>query len=73
MDDRRNEPLLLRADEGGVVRLTLNRPEAFNSLSKDVLTALETELDRIAADPSVRVVVIAASGRAFCAGHDLKR
>jgi enoyl-CoA hydratase/carnithine racemase len=67
-----NEPLLLREDEGGVSRLTLNRPQAFNSLSRDLLTALEQELDKIAADPATRVVVLAGAGKAFCAGHDLK-
>jgi enoyl-CoA hydratase/carnithine racemase len=67
-----NEPLLLRRDEGGIARLTLNRPQAFNSLSRDLLTCLEQELDRIAQDPATRVVVIAGSGKAFCAGHDLK-
>jgi enoyl-CoA hydratase/carnithine racemase len=68
----RNEPLLLRDDRSGVARLTLNRPQAFNSLSRDLLTALEQELDRVAQDRATRVVVIAGSGKAFCAGHDLK-
>lgn len=67
------EPLLLTAqDARGVVTLTLNRAQAFNSLSEGMLDALQTELDRIAADESVRVVIIAAAGKAFCAGHDLK-
>jgi enoyl-CoA hydratase/carnithine racemase len=68
-----DDPLLLRHDDGrGVTTLTLNRPQAFNSLSEAMLDALQRELDAIAADPQVRVLVIAASGRAFCAGHDLK-
>ncbi|HMX10780.1 MAG TPA: enoyl-CoA hydratase-related protein, partial [Burkholderiaceae bacterium] len=68
-----DDPLLLRhQDHRGVVTLTLNRPQAFNSLSEDMLTALLTEFDALAADESVRAVVIAASGKAFCAGHDLK-
>jgi enoyl-CoA hydratase/carnithine racemase len=66
------EPILLRHDGGGVVRLTLNRPQAFNSLSFEILGRLQTELDSIAEDPHARVVVIAGAGKAFCAGHDLK-
>lgn len=64
--------ILLRADSDGVARLTLNRPEQYNSLSEDMLEALQVELDAIAEDKSVRVVVLAAVGKAFCAGHDLK-
>ncbi len=70
--DGQNERPLLRHDDGGVTRLTLNRPQAFNSLSRELLTLLEQELAVIAADPAVRVVVIAGAGKAFCAGHDLK-
>ena len=67
------EPLVLRTrDARGVVTLTLNRPQAFNSLSEALLTALQQELDGIAEDTGARVVVLAASGKAFCAGHDLK-
>ena len=66
------EPLLLRADEGGVVTLTLNRPAQFNSLSQALMSELQAELDRIAADERVRVVIMAGAGKAFCAGHDLK-
>ncbi len=67
------DPLLLRRDDArGAITLTLNRPQAFNSLSAGLLTALQTELDLIAADERARVVVIAGAGRAFCAGHDLK-
>ena len=66
-------PLVLRErDERGVVRLTLNRPNAFNSLSEATLSALQAELDAVRADETARVVVIAAGGKAFCAGHDLK-
>lgn len=64
--------LLLREDRDGVARLTLNRPEARNALSVALMAALSEELSRIAADPAVTVVVLAASGPAFCAGHDLK-
>ena len=67
------DPLLLRTmDARGVLTLTLNRPQAFNALSEAMLAALQTELDAIARDEQVRVVVLAASGKAFCAGHDLK-
>ena len=68
-----NEALVLReTDARGVVRLTLNRPNAFNSLSEDMLAALQAELEAIAKDESARVVVLGAAGKAFCAGHDLK-
>ena len=56
----------------GVVELTLNRPDAFNALSDALIDALQAELDALAASPTARVVVIAGSGRAFCAGHDLR-
>ena len=68
-----DDPLLLRSlDERGVLTLTLNRPQAFNALSEAMLAALQAELDAIARDERVRVVVLAAQGKAFCAGHDLK-
>src|SRR6266403_5214315 len=67
------EPLLrCDRDARGVLTLTLNRPQAFNALSEAMLDALQRELDAIANDESVRVVVLAAEGKAFCAGHDLK-
>jgi enoyl-CoA hydratase/carnithine racemase len=66
------EPVLLRNDALGVAGLTLNRPDAYNALSRAMLEALLGELDKIETDPAVRVVVIAGTGRAFCAGHDLK-
>src|SRR5205814_484680 len=67
------EPLVLRSqDARGVVTLRLNRPQAFNALSEAMLAKLQRELDAIASDESVRVVVIGADGKAFCAGHDLK-
>jgi enoyl-CoA hydratase/carnithine racemase len=67
-----DEPVLLRRDEGGVAVLTLNRPRARNALSVALMTQLEDSLAAIAADASVRVVVIAGAGPAFCAGHDLR-
>ena len=67
------EPLVLCAtDARGVVVLTLNRPQAYNALSEAMLEALQAALDRVARDDTARVVVLAAAGRAFCAGHDLK-
>ena len=68
-----DEPLVKRSrDARGVVTLTLNRPQAYNALSEALLGALQHELDSIAADESLRVVVLAAAGKAFCAGHDLR-
>ena len=64
--------LLSSCDARGVWSLTLNRPAAFNALSESLLSALGAELARIAADDRVRVVVLGAAGKAFCAGHDLK-
>ena len=64
--------LVLRRDEAGVATLTLNRPKQYNALSQAMLGALQVELDAVAADGTVRVVVIAGGGPAFCAGHDLK-
>ena len=67
-----NEPILLQSETAGIVRLTLNRPKAFNSLDRASLDALHAALDAIASSATARVVVIAGSGKAFCAGHDLK-
>jgi enoyl-CoA hydratase/carnithine racemase len=64
--------VLRTQDARGVVTLTLNRPKAFNALSEAMLEAMQAEIDRVATDETARVVVIAAAGRAFCAGHDLK-
>jgi enoyl-CoA hydratase/carnithine racemase len=67
------EPLLLHdRDDRGVVTLTLNRPQAFNALSEAMLTAVGDALDGVSKDEAVRAVVLGASGKAFCAGHDLK-
>lgn len=65
-------PILLRDDQNGVATLTLNRPQARNSLSREMLGTLHRALDDIAADETIRAVVLAANGPAFCAGHDLK-
>lgn len=64
--------LLQDRDDRGVVTLTLNRPQAFNALSEAMLTALSEAVGALAEDNSVRAVVLGASGKAFCAGHDLK-
>ena len=68
-----DEALLLRHDDTGVATLTLNRPRQYNALSEELLGELLSTLEAIAIDPSVRVVVIAGAGSAFCAGHDLKQ
>ena len=67
-----DETLLLRDDVDGVTTLTLNRPKQYNALSEAMLAALQQTLDEIAQDSSVRVVILAGAGKAFCAGHDLK-
>jgi len=67
------DPVLIEArDPRGAVKLTLNRPSTFNALGEEMLEALQQAIDRLGADESVRVVVLAANGKAFCAGHNLK-
>lgn len=66
------EALLLVETRDGMATLTLNRPAQFNALSGALIGDLQSALDRLAGDPSVRVVVLAARGRGFCSGHDLK-
>ena len=65
-------PVLHACDGRGVHSLVLNRPATFNTLSEDMLTALQSALDAVALDPSARIVVLSAQGKAFCAGHNLK-
>jgi enoyl-CoA hydratase/carnithine racemase len=65
-------PVLLRRDEAGIAWLTLNRPAQRNALSVELMSALQSEIDAIAAEKSIKVVVIAGAGPAFCAGHDLR-
>jgi enoyl-CoA hydratase/carnithine racemase len=65
-------PLLLRQTVNGVTTLTLNRPQARNSLSQGMLRALLAAFEEIAKDEATRVVILAGAGPAFCAGHDLK-
>ena len=66
------QPVLLREDRDGVATLTMNRPQQMNLLTSEMLAALQGAFDAIARDPNVRVVVLAAAGKGFCAGHDLK-
>lgn len=68
----RNDAPILREAHEGVVTLTLNRPQQFNALSEAMLDALQGALDDIVRDTSVRCVVLAGAGKAFCAGHDLR-
>jgi enoyl-CoA hydratase/carnithine racemase len=68
----RTDTILVKEIDDGVAILTLNRPRQFNALSGALLEALHGELDALAADESVRVVMITGAGTAFCSGHDLK-
>ena len=76
MDAEKNasttEPLVLEQREGGVARLTLNRGDHFNPLSSAMIAALDGALAALSDDTSVRAIVLAANGKGFCAGHDLK-
>ena len=65
-------PLLHQRDSRGIHILTLDRANTFNALGEDMLAALQAALDAVAADSAARAVVIAANGKAFCAGHNLK-
>lgn len=65
-----SEPFVIAEHTNSISRLTLNRPKAFNALSEGMLDALQNELDTL--PDQTRVVILAATGRAFCAGHDLK-
>jgi enoyl-CoA hydratase/carnithine racemase len=68
-----DQPILLQSQSGPICTLTLNRPRQYNALSEELMQAVIEALDQVAQDTSVRVVVLAASGKAFCAGHDLKQ
>src|SRR5205085_6533256 len=67
-----DQPILLREDRDGVCTLTMNRPQQMNLLTTEMLSALEKEFQSIKGDKGVRVIVLAAAGKGFCAGHDLK-
>ena len=64
--------VLQRSVEDGIATLVLNRPRQYNALSRALLDALHAEVDALARDESVAVVIVTGAGRAFCAGHDLK-
>jgi enoyl-CoA hydratase/carnithine racemase len=72
MSEPGGAPYVVASRRAGVVTLTLNRGERFNPLSLAMIGALDAELDAIAGDAAVRVVVLAGAGKGFCAGHDLK-
>lgn len=67
------DEILLRSDSNAIATLTLNRPKALNALSEEMLAALQAELDTLAEDRSIRVIVLKGAGKVFCAGHDLKQ
>lgn len=67
------DEILLRNDANGIATLTMNRPSALNALSEEMLTAMQSALDSIAEDRTIRVVVLKGAGKVFCAGHDLKQ
>jgi enoyl-CoA hydratase/carnithine racemase len=66
------QPILLREDRDGVCTLTMNRPQQMNLLTSEMLAALQAALDSIRNERQTRVVILAATGKGFCAGHDLK-
>ena len=66
------QPVLLREDRDGIATLTMNRPQQMNLLTDEMLTALQRSFDEIGKDREIRVVILAAAGKGFCAGHDLK-
>jgi enoyl-CoA hydratase/carnithine racemase len=70
--DEAERPYVLRSDADGVRTLTMDRGDRFNALSRAMIAALQAEVDAVAGDPRVRVVVLAGAGRGFCAGHDLR-
>ena len=67
-----SESPVLEEQENGIVRLTLNRPKQFNSLSEAMLETLQEKIDAIAENKDARLVILQGAGKAFCAGHDLK-
>jgi enoyl-CoA hydratase/carnithine racemase len=70
---RINEGILLRQDHGSVALLTLNRPEARNALSEELLSALQYQIDDISPSPLIRAIIIAANGPVFSSGHDIRQ
>lgn len=72
MSEQATEPVVYERDARDVITLTLNRPGNFNALGEEMLDALQSALDKAADDATARAVVIAAAGKAFCPGHNLK-
>ncbi len=66
------DDILLRNDTDAIATLTLNAPKSLNALSDAMLAALQSQFESIAADKSIRVVILKGAGKVFCAGHDLK-
>lgn len=64
--------ILLRNDAGAIATLTMNTPKTLNALSEDMLDALQSQFDRLIQDRTIRVVILRGTGKAFCAGHNLK-
>ncbi len=71
-NDEIQKPMLATLLHEGVYRIVMQRPERMNALSSEMMTALAGELQKAAEDPAVRVVLLGAEGKVFCAGHDLK-
>ncbi len=69
---RTDQSILLREDRDGICTLTMNRPQQMNLLTGEMLEALQEAFDSLINDKRARVVILAASGKGFCAGHDLK-
>lgn len=67
-----DEPMLKMSQDGGCLTMTMNRPAQFNALSEALIAEMTAAFRQVAADESVRVVVLAGAGKAFCAGHDLR-
>lgn len=66
------QPVVLRDDRDGIATLTMNRPQQMNLLTAEMLGALQEAFDEISGNKDIRVVILAAAGKGFCAGHDLK-
>jgi enoyl-CoA hydratase/carnithine racemase len=67
-----DQPVLLREDRDGICMLTMNRPQQMNLLTAEMLSALQSAFDSLKKDQATRVVILAAVGKGFSAGHDLK-
>ena len=65
--------VLKNAYSPGIINLTLNNPSQYNALSEEMLSAMISTIDEIKDNPDIKVVILSANGKAFCAGHDLKQ